>query len=225
MSCHTIRAHIAKLPMQQIFCTRELLHLSTRANVDQTLFRMARGGLIQRLARGVFVRDVTFKTTPLVIAATKAFAFGKRLVLHAVELLSELGLAERPLNDTFSVQGRTSVIHLEPTSNAERLQIALGLATKKKVSLYECCMRKLLLADTKVGGILRSIWQIKKENCCVDNVEILFERLGREEHAMYDSVAKFLPAWLTDYVYLVRSGKIHDRDEAAKYWSQFRDSS
>jgi len=221
MSCHTIRAHIAKLPMQQIFCTREFLHLSTRANVDQTLFRMARGGLIQRLARGVFVRDITFKTTPIVIATAKALAFGKRVVLHPVELLSQMGLAELHANATFAIQGRRTAIHLEPTTNEERVLIALGLASKKKVSLSENCMRKLFLADSNVGEIMRSIWHMKKENCCVEKVEILTKLMGREEHVNYDSVARFLPAWLTDYVYLVRSGRIYERDQAAAYWSQF----
>src|SRR5271156_2245124 len=106
MSCHEIRSHINKLSPDEIFCTRDLLHLSTRANVDQTLFRLVGRGLIKRLARGVFVRALIFSSTPQAIAKARATAFGKKVEPHAAELLKEVGLAESFSNPTLAFWGR-----------------------------------------------------------------------------------------------------------------------
>jgi hypothetical protein len=206
MPCHLIRSHIANLPLQQIFCTRDLLHLSSRANVDQTLFRMARKGLILRLTRGVYVRDLNFVAKPSEVAAAKAVAFGKKLVTHAADLLVRVGLAEPSLDPAFAISGRRS---------------GISLASKDWVCFAEECARKLALAESKVGGIMRSIWYLRKENCTVEKVQALTDLMGRDEHAIYPTIVKFMPAWLSDYLFFVRNGCFKDKDGAAAYWAKF----
>ncbi len=146
MSCHEIRSYINKLPADHIFCTRDLLHLSTRANVDQTLFRLVRRGWIKRLARGVFVRDLFFTTTPQTIARVRAGAFGKKVEPHALELLQEVGLAGSFANPTLAFWGRRGGFLFGSQDNLERFFLA------------ESCARKMGLAQTKCGSIMRSIW-------------------------------------------------------------------
>ncbi len=222
MTCHAIRSHINRLPLQQIFCTRDLLHLSTRANVDQTLFRMTRRGLIQRLARGVYVRDLLFKTTAKEIATARAVAFGKRIAEHPVRLLKQANLADDHLIPTFAFWGRAGMFCLEPTSNELRRLAKLGFAFKEPVSLTESCARKMALAETKCGRVMRSIWHLKKENCTAAKVQLLTDLMERADSKLYHSLVRFIPFWLSNYFYLIESGQIRDQDQAEAYWLQFK---
>jgi hypothetical protein len=225
MTCHAIRSFINKLPVQKIFCTRDVLHLSTRANVDQTLFRLTRRGLIQRLARGVYVRDLFFKTSAQVIATARAIAFGKKIAEHPVQLLKEVNQAKDHPIPTFSFWGRPGLFCLEPTDNELRRLVKLGFAFKEPVRLTESCARKMSLAESKCGRVMHSIWHLKKENCTAAKVTRLTDLMVRSDEKLYHSIVRFIPAWLSDYFYLLESGQIRDTDEAEAYWLRFKQAS
>jgi hypothetical protein len=82
-----IHLHIMRLPMTQIFTTRELLQYGTRGAVDQALYRMVESGFITRLARAVFVRDASLSPTAEEITEAKMTAWNKLIFTHADNLL------------------------------------------------------------------------------------------------------------------------------------------
>lgn len=51
------RSH--SLPEGTILSPKEFLHLGSRAAVDQAFSRLARGGVLSRVARGIYVRTAT----------------------------------------------------------------------------------------------------------------------------------------------------------------------
>jgi predicted transcriptional regulator of viral defense system len=61
-----IQTHLAGLPEGASVSAKELLHLGSRAAVDQTLSRLAKRGLVARAGRGLYVRPVEtrFGTRP-----------------------------------------------------------------------------------------------------------------------------------------------------------------
>ena len=50
-----IRQAIADKPLGAVFSRADFLSVGTRAAVDQTLFRMMSAGIIERVARGLYV--------------------------------------------------------------------------------------------------------------------------------------------------------------------------
>ncbi|MCK5089197.1 MAG: type IV toxin-antitoxin system AbiEi family antitoxin domain-containing protein, partial [Hyphomicrobiaceae bacterium] len=50
--------HVAQLPEGVPLCAKELLHLGSRAAVDQALSRLMRRGKLIRVSRGIYVRPV-----------------------------------------------------------------------------------------------------------------------------------------------------------------------
>ena len=53
-----IAQHAAELPEGSLLCPRALLHLGSRAAVDQALSRLARRGQLMRICQGVYVRPI-----------------------------------------------------------------------------------------------------------------------------------------------------------------------
>ena len=71
-----IRRHVQQLPKTQMFTSREMLVYGLRSAVDSALARMVSDGLIFRLARGVYIQDVTKLPSAFEIAQVKVRGFG-----------------------------------------------------------------------------------------------------------------------------------------------------
>ncbi len=58
-----IKQHIQRLPRGKSFVSKQLLHLGSRAAIDQVLARLVKAGAIARVQRGVFVKPISVCTS------------------------------------------------------------------------------------------------------------------------------------------------------------------
>ena len=59
-----IKSHAAESPEGALLCPSALLHLGSRAAVDQALSRLARKGELMRVCQGVYVRPIQTRFGP-----------------------------------------------------------------------------------------------------------------------------------------------------------------
>jgi hypothetical protein len=67
----------------------------------------------------------------------------------------------------------------------------------------------------------KSSWHLQKHNCNWKKTRSLTDRMSADEHRIYPSLVRLMPAWLSDYFYLVKIGRIRNEEDANAYWSKF----
>ncbi len=156
-----------------------MLIYGTRSAVDSALSRMVSCGHINRLARGVFVKDLSGNPTLAQIVEAKLKAFGGKIVVHAKNILSLFHLAEEDQN-TFAKNGSSS---------------SFGTIRGRAI-LKNQCARKMQLYVEEAGRAARCLWQLGDawRNGAVDVVTASFNRSDRQ---MLLFSAALMPAWLS----------------------------
>jgi hypothetical protein len=95
----TIREIINQLSVHKIFCSKDLLGLATREQIDNILSRLVKSHIIVRLSRGVFCRnnfdDSSLPTIEEIVEA-KARVFQRRLG-EPCEKLTGTGEIRKPI--------------------------------------------------------------------------------------------------------------------------------
>jgi hypothetical protein len=171
----------------QIFTTRDCLIYGKRSNVDNTLFRLVRLGVIKRLTRGVFTRrtsNIAYPST-FEMATIKAQAFGKKLLSHGADTAAKYKLLPKANEEpTFYVDGSSSRFSYRGQ------YINLKKASKK-------CMH---MPDDHAGLAIRALWHIGKDQVLQQGVT----KLGclwdtrAEKEKIYRAKA-WMPSWLGDH--------------------------
>ena len=104
--------YAGRLPEGTPVGAKELLHLSNRAAVDQTLSRLARSGSLIRAGRGLYIRPVESRFgqhPPEVSKVVEAIAAqrGERVAPHGAAAANELGLTTQvPVREIYLTSGR-----------------------------------------------------------------------------------------------------------------------
>jgi hypothetical protein len=183
-----IRRFIHFWPDGKIFTTRDCLLLGMRGAVDRALSRCVNSGLIIRLARGVFVKDSTFKRkySNYDIAKAKAEAFGRRILLRPKPLVDPYSNEARKKEEEtlFFIDGRSS-------------QFRVGDCV---VQLKQTAKRKMQLSETRAGQAARFLWHLGKQSVNLvtyANAIALFNRIDGEE---FRRNIRWMPAWLSDHI-------------------------
>ncbi|HEY9787491.1 MAG TPA: DUF6088 family protein [Candidatus Obscuribacterales bacterium] len=188
-----IKKHIAQLEKGQIFTTRDLLEYGLRNTVDQTLSRLARSGLIIRLARGVFTRNDFQKTLPTAfeVARAKASAFKKVIVQCGQNAWAALGLPETERRGADSSGSASATYAI--SGNSSRFWYGDLL-----IEFIGIAQRKLVLGDSKPGLALRVLWELKKDGCTQKMFDLVTSKLTPKEMKQLRKVAAVMPHWLSD---------------------------
>jgi hypothetical protein len=126
----------ATLPEGSPLAAKGLLHLGSRAAVDQTLSRLAARGELIRAGRGIYLRPVQTRfgpRSPSVEQAISALAAqrGETIVPSGAAAANALGLTTQvPVRSVYLTSGRSRVLNLGQQSvelrHAPRWQLALG---------------------------------------------------------------------------------------------------
>lgn len=126
----------ATLPEGAPLAAKGLLHLGSRAAVDQTLSRLAARGELIRAGRGIYMRPVQTRfgpRSPSVEQAIKALAAqrGELIVPSGAAAANALGLTMQvPVRSVYLTSGRSCVLSLGRQTvelrQAPRWQLALG---------------------------------------------------------------------------------------------------
>lgn len=129
--------HVATtLPEGMPLAAKGLLHLGSRAAVDQTLSRLAARGVLIRAGRGIYMRPVQTRfgpRSPSVEQAIEALAVqrGETIVPSGAAAANALGLTTQvPVKLVYLTSGRSRILNLERQTvdlrHAPRWQLALG---------------------------------------------------------------------------------------------------
>lgn len=131
-----ILAYAERHPEGMPLAAKSLLHLGSRAGVDQALSRLAERGQLIRAGRGVYLRPVTSRfgtRAPSVEQAVEALAVqrGEVIVPNGAAAANALGLTTQvPVRSVYLTSGRSRTMTLGRQSvelrHAPRWQLALA---------------------------------------------------------------------------------------------------
>ncbi len=182
-----IRRHIEKLPLGEPFTPSSLLRLGERATVDQALSRLARAGVITRVARGIYVRPKpsrlfgTALPEPRRVAEAVAALDGATLQVHGAEAARQLGLTtQMPTQEVYYTSGSTR------RRRFGRLPVVLQHVGPKR----------LVLADRPAGLAVAALQYLGREAVTPEVIEQVARRLPHAEFEALREAAPSLPAWL-----------------------------
>jgi hypothetical protein len=184
----TIRLRIQELPAGDPFIPAAFLDCGTRAAVDQTLSRLVKAGLIDRVTRGVFVRPEVNRFVgkvmpdPWKLAETFARTNGDTVQVHGAEAARRLELTTQlPTQSVFVTSGPSK-------------RIRVG---KTEIRLQHVCQRKLVLAGRPAGLALSAMWYLGKKEVTPELVEKIRRKLGQSEFEILKAATRSMPAWMT----------------------------
>jgi hypothetical protein len=143
-----------------------------RAAVDKALSLLVNTGVLERVARGVYMRpkQVEFvgaiRPSPVTIMKMIAKAKGEKIEAHGCEAVRRFGLSTQ-----------MQVLPTYYTSGASR-EIRVG---KARVRLLHVSAERLKHAGTRVGMALNAFHYLGKEGLTLEVVTTIFDALSKEE--------------------------------------------
>jgi len=184
-TAETIRKHVLRVRRGEPFTNTRLLKLGSRASVDKTLCRLVDEGVIQRIARGVFVRPRENRFIGNVmpdvsrIVEVMARDHGETIQVHGAEAARRFKLSTQvPTLPVFYTSGPTR-------------ELKVGNLT---VRLKHVSRRKLLLAGKRPGLALSALWYLGKNNVNASVISAIRTGLTAEEFETLKNTD--LPAWM-----------------------------
>ena len=135
-----ILEYASQVPEGRPLIAKELLHLGSRAAVDQSLARLARSGQLLRAGRGVYVKPVEnrFGTrAPMSMKVVEELAAkrGETVVPHGAAAANALGLTTQvPTREVYLTSGPTRRLKLGSQivelRHARRWQLSCGISRR-----------------------------------------------------------------------------------------------
>lgn len=183
----TIMLYAERLPEGTPIVPKRLLHLGSRAAVDQALSRLARRGKLLRAGRGVYVSPVETRFGSRAPAAEKvvegvAQQRGETVARHGAAAANALGL---------TAQVPTRIVYL--TSGPSR-QLRLG---RQVVELKHAPRWQLALPEGLAGEAVRALAWLGPTKGREALSSLKLTPSCREEMA---SVSAILPPWMAEAV-------------------------
>lgn len=181
--------HAGQAPEGLPVAAKELLHLGTRAAVDQTLSRLARRGSLMRVGRGLYVRPIEGRfgvrpPEPATVVRAIAEHHGENVVPHGAAAANELGLTTQvPVREVYLTSGPTR-------------KLKLG---NQVVELRHAPAWQLALPGRKAGALIRALAWLGPEHAS-DAIEAVRGRLPESERNAVVEQRRMLPTWMAQQV-------------------------
>lgn len=180
-----ILEHAKRLPEGTPFVAKGLLHLGSRAAVDQALSRLTERGQLIRAGRGVYLLPVTSRfgtRAPSVEQAVEAVAAqrGEVIVSSGAAAANSLGLTTQvPVRSVYLTSGRTR-------------KMSLG---EQIVELRHATRWQLAMAHRLAGQAVRALVWLGPEKADVA-LQILKQKLSPAPFSELVAAVPQLPTWL-----------------------------
>ncbi|TQV73102.1 type IV toxin-antitoxin system AbiEi family antitoxin domain-containing protein [Aliikangiella marina] len=184
----SIRSRVLRIQKGEPFTTGDFLGLGSRPAVDKALSRFVEEGLIDRVARGVFVRPKTSKfvgrVMPSIAQVINAMAksSGEILQIHGAEAVRR-----------FQISTQMPVKPIYYTNGASR---EITVFNTKVRLIHTSSAKKLQHAGTNVGAAISALWYLGKDN--VGKREVLLIKKGLSEVEFKRLCASRLPNWMSE---------------------------
>ena len=184
-----IMSHAAESPEGTLLCPSALLHLGSRAAVDQALSRLARKGELLRVCQGVYVWPVQTRFGPRPPAVEKVLVslsslWGETIVPCGGTAANALGLTTQvPVRSVYLTSGPNRQLKLG------------GLA----VELRHAPRWQLVAPYRPAGDAVRALAWLGPEEV-EENLETLGHQLSPEDMEELAATRAVMPAWLAEPV-------------------------
>ena len=184
-----IVSHAAESPEGTLLCPSALLHLGSRAAVDQALSRLARKGELMRVCQGVYVQPIQTRFGSRSPALDKVLAslstlWGETIVPCGGMAANVLGL---------TTQGPVQSVYL--TSGPNRQLNLGGLA----VELRHAPRWQLVAPHRPAGDAVRALAWLGPEEV-KENLGAIEKRLSPRDLEEMAATRAVMPAWLAEPV-------------------------
>jgi Family of unknown function (DUF6088) len=183
----SIRQWIEALPLGEVFTPMQLLPLGTRWSVDQNLSRLARAGIIVRVARGLYVRPKVNRFVgavlpePAELVRVIAAAWQQKIQVHGAEAARQLGLSTQvPMQPIFETTGSPRTIKLGQLS----------------IELRHAAPRKFAFVGTVAGLAISAMRYLGRRGTTREVIQTVRARLPIEELRLLESSPHAMPAWM-----------------------------
>lgn len=173
----------------ELLTASELLHLGTRAAVDQALSRLTRRGELVRVSRGLYARPVQGRFGQVLPPTTKvaeavAKRLGEPLVRHGAAAANRLGLTTQvPVREVYLTSGATQ-------------QIRVG---RQRLELRHAPSWQLIFPRSAAGELLRAMAWLGPVQAqrAAEQIRAVVPRAELEQLLEVRSV---LPTWMAQQV-------------------------
>lgn len=172
------------LPAGTVLSPKEFLHLGSRAAIDQAFSRLTRGGMLCRVARGIYVRVASGakEAVPALEKVVKSMAAkGKAaIVLAGAQAAALLGL-------TSTQQGNEDFL---TSSRTQHLKVGNQVALVRHAPQW-----MLALGSSRAGNALRALAWLGPKHAEETARQIRSKISGVEWEAL-SSIRGRLPSWM-----------------------------
>lgn len=183
----SIRQKIATLPQTEPFTPTLFVGLGSRAAIDQTLMRLTKEGVIERVGRGVYVRPKLTRfgfnalPSPEQVAQAVAESEGAKIEIQGAEAARRFGFStQMPLQSIFLTTGSSR-------------HVTVG---KHQVRLKHVAPRKLALAGTPAGQAMSALWYLGKKEVNGATFAKLAQQLPPNEFRTLSAHKSSMPTWM-----------------------------
>ncbi|WP_341024244.1 DUF6088 family protein [Brevundimonas diminuta] len=180
-----IMERVRALPEGAPVAAKGLLHLGSRAAVDQALSRLVRRGRLVRAGRGVYMRPLESRfgsRAPSVETVVRAVSEqrGEVVASNGVAAANALGLTTQvPIRMVYLTNGKSRLFNVG----------------KQTVEFKHAPAWQLLLADRPAGEAVRALAWLGPEKAATA-LEVVKRKLGPTAFGELVSVGPRLPTWL-----------------------------
>ena len=189
-STHEIHQFVARHPEGEPFSPTELLLYGTRASIDQALSRLTKSGVIERVARGVYVKPKRSRIvgkvppSPVAVAHTYARARGIPVTTSGAQVLADYGLStQTPVTPVLSAGVHGKKI------------LKIG---HRQVILRHAPGYVLRQAGTPAGDALAALQHLGRRR--VNEGQELLAHLDPKTFGQLLDLRPTLPGWLADLI-------------------------
>ena len=184
-----IVSYAVESPEGTLLCPSALLHLGSRAAVDQALSRLARKGELMRVCHGVYVRPIQARFGPRPPAVEKVIA--SLSALWGETIVPCGGAAANALGLTTQVPARSVYLTSGP-----RRQLNLG---ELAVELSHAPRWQLVAPHRPAGDAVRALAWLGPEEV-EENLGAIERRLSSRDLEELAATRAVMPAWLAEPV-------------------------
>ncbi len=186
-TARTIRKHVLQIPKGAPFTNRGLLKLGSRAQVNRTLSRLVKEGVIRRIFRGMFVRPRKSRYVGYVMPGVDEIV--QALARERGEIIQVQG-AEAA--NRFKLSTQVPMLPIFWTSGRSR-EFKVG---KWPVKLKHVSPRKLQMAGQRPGLALAALWYMGKNEVDAQVIRAIRKRMPATEFEALKQAD--MPAWMAD---------------------------
>lgn len=180
-----VLAHAAGLPEGTPLTAKELLHLGSRAAVDQVLSRLVQRSSLLRAGRGIYVRPVESRfgtRAPSAVKMTEGLANqrGETIVSHGAAAANALGLTTQvPMRAVYLTSGPS-----------RRLKLGAQMVELRHAPLWQ-----LIFPGRAAGEVVRALAWLGPEKAG-DAILKLRAKLPASDLKEVTSARSRLPTWM-----------------------------